>query len=286
MGSSFRPLALAAALASFAASGQVRLPDESPDEGWATFPEDRSRPRAVAPPRRAPLVPDGYEPEPARVAPRPPDVVRSEPPAKPQEPNEVSLAGARALEQYQRGFGVTVGFPLLGARVALGLFEGFDLGLVFESYYGTMNEFRAAARYQFLAGSHWTAAVVLDGGTALFTQKASVEDHAGRWVTGHRNYNLMPGMVFSYRGHSARAARLFLDVRYHLAFDTEPGRVDPLGGVPPSFTLGHNLPVRFGAELPFTAKTSLLFALGFDVHGRTEDSAFMPVCSVGLVSSI
>jgi hypothetical protein len=285
MGSSLRPLALAAALASVAAYGQVGLPESTPDEGWATFPEDRSRP--PPPRRRAPLVPDGYEPAPPYVAPRAPEVVRSEPvPVERQEPNTVSLAGAQALGLYQRGFAVSLGFPLLGVRAGIGLFEGFDLGLVFESYYGAMNEFRGAARYQFLTGPHWAAAVVLDGGTALFAQRASLEDHQGRWVTGHRNYNLMPGLVFSYRGHSARAARLFLDVRYHLAFDTEPGRTDPLGGVPPSFVLGHNLPVRFGAELPFSARTSLLISLGFDVHGRAEDSGFMPACAVGLVSSI
>jgi len=280
MSSWFGPVALAATLASFAAGGQGGPGDVAPDESWATFPEDRSFPELFWPP------PPPIEAAPLDAVPtRPRAAPRALVAPEPEEFNAVSLVGAQTLGPNQRGFGAFLGFPLLGVRASVGVFAGFDLGVVYESYYGTMNEFRGAARFQFLSGSNWTGAVVLEGGTALFAERASLEDHAGRWLTGRRNYNLMPGGVLSYRGPAARAARLFLDVRYHLAFDTEPGHQGPLGGVPPALVLGHNLPVRFGAELPFSARTSLAFSFGFDLHGRSEDSAFMPVCSVGLVSS-
>lgn len=252
------------------------------DEDWEPFPFAPALPADLhgAPahyPTPPPPPPPAYSrPVVRRHQPRPP---------RPEDFNEVSLFGAPALGRWKRGLGLHLGFPLVGARVGIGLADRLDVGLGLDSFYGAMNEFRAFARWQLFGGPSWAGAVALEGGRALFSQRACAESRGPRWLTGRRDYNLLPGFILSYRGATPRSARLFLDVRYHLAFDTDPCARVPLSGVPASFAVGHNVPVRAGAEMPFSPKTSFLFLLGFDIHGRAEDSAFMPACSVGMVTA-
>lgn len=198
----------------------------------------------------------------------------------------MSMYGAPSLGPFNRGLGVYLGFPLFGLRAGVGVADGLDVGVGFDSYYGMMNELRAHARLQLFGEGGWSAALAVEGGWALFTQRAEAENHGARWLTGRRNFNLLPGVVLTHRGDSPRSARIFLDVRYHFAFDTEPFVTEPLSGVPPPVVIGHNFPVRAGAEMPFSPRTSFLFLFGFDLHGRPIDSAFMPACSVGLVTAI
>jgi len=179
-----------------------------------------------------------------------------------------------------------LGFPLLGIRLMMGLTERFDFGIGFDSFYIMMNEPTVAARVNFFRGANWSAAAILEGGWAFFTQKASADLRGPRWLTGRRNGNIAAGAIVSYQGDHPRAARLFLSLEYMLTFDTEPYQKDPLGGVPAAVQLGHNGLLRAGAEMPLSAKTSFVFLLGLDVHGRSEDATVMPVCSVGLVTSI
>ncbi len=266
------------ALAATSAAAQLE-----PDEGWQAYPPVAPPPLVPAPP---PAPAPVRTPLPAAVAALEAEVQRPAPPAELRPPNDVSMLGAPALGLWRRAVSATLGYPLVSLRGGVGVAPGLDVGIDFDSYYGAMNELRGYGRYQFLVGPRWTASAALEGGAALFSQRAAVEDHGARWVTGHRNYNLMPGLVLSYRGQSPRAARLFLDLRWHFAFDTEPHHRQPLGGVPPPFELGQNLVVRAGAELPLTARVSLAFLTGFDLHGSPDDAPFMPVCSVGLVSGI
>lgn len=254
----------------------------SPDEAWSGFPSPAASPD-----------PTTVEPARARLPLPPPPPPVPPPPARPSVaaevplvPNDVSMFGAPALGQWRRGVGLFLGFPVVGARAAVGLTDSIDVGIGFDTFYGVMNEFRASAKWQFLSGAHFSGALALEGGRAFFVQKASAEGAGARWLTGRRNYNLAPGLIFSYRGASPRAARMFLDLRYLLAFDTEPFQRVPLGGVPAKVQLGHNVPVRAGAEMPFSPTTSFLFMFGFDVHGRQEDSPVMVSCSVGLVTSL
>lgn len=202
------------------------------------------------------------------------------------EPNTISMFGARSLGFLNRGEMFFLGFPLLGIRLAMGVSERFDFGIGFDSFYGMMNEPLVMMRFNFYRGTNWSMAATLEGGWAFFTQRASIDLRGPRWLTGRRNGNVTPGVVFSYQGDHPRAARLFLALQYLMTFDTEPYQKDPLGGVPSSVQLGHNGLIRAGAEMPLSAKTSFVFLLGLDVHGRTEDSIVMPVCSVGLVTSI
>ena len=104
-----------------------------------------------------------------------------------------------------------------------------------------------------------------------------------RWLTGRRNGDLSPGLVLSYQGDHPRAARLFLELRYLMTFDTEPFAKDPLNGVPPSLIVGSNISVHAGAEMPLSARTSFVFLLGLEGHFRADDAPVMPVCSLGLV---
>jgi hypothetical protein len=206
---------------------------------------------------------------------------------RPEEPNEVSLFAGPALGQGRLAAGAAVGFPFLGARVAYGVLPRLDLGAQVETVYGALTDVRAMARFQ-LAGaiSGWALGVVADGGPAFFVTPAPVERRGLRWLTGRRNWNLTAGMVVSYQGPGAKASRVFVDARAAAALDTEPFQRDPLGGVPAAVQLSWNVPVRFGAEIPYSRWTSLLFTFGFDVHTRPDDAVVMPALSLGLVTSL
>lgn len=247
-------------------------------EGELTPPPPLPEPPIAAePPARRPLPPG--------PAPAPPQVVQ----LPPREFNHVSIYGAPTLGQWRRGFGAYLGFPLLGIKAGIGVLDRLDVGVGFDSFYGVMNEARAFVKLNLFQDKSWAISAQLEGGAAFFVQSPEVEGNGGgrgaRWLTGRRNFNIEPGLIFSYRGETPQSSRLFLDLRYHAALDTQPFAKDPLGGVPPSVVVGHNVPVRMGAEMPFTPTTSFLFSFGFDIHGRAPlDSAFMPVAYVGLVS--
>ncbi len=274
------PGASAPATSGRPAPGASSFSAEAPDESWEGFPAGtRPSPSKTPPPSlRVHTTPPPMVSETAA----PVRLAGTEAPVL----NSVSLYGAPALGRFERAFGVYVGFPLLGVRVAMGLTDRLDVGVGFDSFYTAMNEVRLLGRYQFWGTEHWAASLVFEAGKAYFNAKPVVEGTGARWLTGRRNYNFVPGAVLSYRGGSPHSARLFFDLRYHGAVDSEPYQKDPLGGVPASLQLGHNLPIRLGAEMPLSARTSFVFVLGFDLHGRAEDSAFMPFVSVGLVSGI
>jgi hypothetical protein len=257
-------------------------PHSEGGRSWnAASPTEPALPPAVAPP--ALETPPPASPERGAPMSTPPAFGRAAPLA---EFNRVSLYGAPTLGTMNRGLGAYLGFPLLGARVAIGASPFLDLGAGFDSFYGSMNELRLFGKYLIRDERSWTISVTLEGGAAMFAQKPEAEGHGPRWLTGRRNFNVECGAVMSYRGASVQSARLFLDVRYHLAIDTQPYAQTPLGGIPPTFQLGHNLPVRMGAEMPFSPRASFLFVFGFEIHGRTLDSRFMPVVGVGLVTGI
>ncbi|MBS1152617.1 MAG: hypothetical protein H6Q89_4315, partial [Myxococcaceae bacterium] len=240
--------------------GAGALAQSNPDEEWGDFP--------LAPP--PPFPPPAMIPPPARLAP-PPPVPGSAPRAglgastrPPVEPNTVSMFGAPTLGQWKRGQALFLGFPLLGLKLSLGLLDRLDFSVGFESFYGVMNEFHTGFKVGISRGSNWSISASVEGMLALFAQRASKEIHGPRWITGHRNYGVSPGVLVSYQGDSPRAARLFLDARYLLAFDTEPFARAPLSGVPPGLILGHNVQFRFGAEIPLSSRTSFVFLLGLE----------------------
>ncbi len=255
-----------------------------------TPPPAEERPSAPTPPSPPPPPPSAppaaREPLPA-PSPSPRVEARRGPrQPKPEDFNRVSLFGAPTLGTGKGALGVYLGFPLVGVRGAFGVAEGVDLGLGFDSFYGVMNDLRATARVRLLGDAQRGLSFQVQGGHAWFVQRPETEERGARWLTGRRNWNLEPGLVASWRGDTVQSARLFVDLRWHVAFDTEPFSERPLGGVPPSVVVGHNVPFRMGAELPFTPKTSFLFMAGFDIHGREIDAAFMPTVSVGLVSGL
>ena len=262
----------------------LALAQTNPDDEWGNFPADPNAPRPQPPPplNTLPSPPPPGTPPPRYDNPRGiPGVAKV-----PDEPNNVSVYGAPTLGQWKRGQTIFLGFPLLGLKLGIGLLDRLDFSAGFESFYGVMNEFSTQFKFQIFRGNNWSMAASMEGMLALFTQRASKEVRGPRWITGHRNYGLSPGVIFSYQGDSPRAARLFLELRYLLTFDTEPFAKDPLNGVPPGLVLGHNVIVHFGAEMPLSARTSFVFLLGIDIHGRGDDAAVMPVASLGLVTGI
>jgi len=283
-----RSAVLGAVLFASAAFGQ-----SAPEEEWGGFPTQPPPPPAPAampvpdpPPLPAPVGQPAPRPKPVvSPTPAPAPNTWSRPPPR-EEPNTVSMMGAPTLGPWGRGQLFLLGFPLLSVRASFGLASWFDLGVGFDSFYGTMNEPRLTMRFGLFHDDSWSLAVTMEGGYAWFTQPASRENRGARWITGRRNINLSPAFVVSYRSGNRRSARLFFEARYWMALDTEPVAQDPLGGVPPDVIVGHNGGLRGGAELPLSTKTSFVFQLGLDLHGRSEDSVAMPVCSVGLVTGI
>ena len=288
-------------LAAASASAQTTsAPATNPESEFAPWsPSDaEAPPPAATPPATSPAP---LETTPPPVTP-PPPVAPSRPSSsaassevsaapevrKPPEFNHVSIYGGETLGQGNRGLGLYLGFPLVGLKAGIGVLDRLDVGLGFDSFYGVMNEPRAFVKFLAAKDSNWALSLQVEGGMAFFLQKPELDasGHGARWLTGRRNYNLEPGLIVSYRGDSPQAARLFMDLRYQMSFDTEPFTKDPLGGVPGPVLLGSNFPVRLGAEMPFSPSTAFLFQFGFDIHTRKEDAAFMPVVSVGLVTGI
>jgi len=265
MRASFLPplLALCLGLPAFAQEAGA------PEEAWNAFPG-----------KEAPPPPEGVAPDFMSLKPRPP-----RPPKPPLPPNRVSLYSARTLEPGERALGLSAGFPLLGAKVSLGLLPWLDVGVGVDSFYIMMTSVHVHARASLLKGERWALAAALEGGYSFFLDSASEDVRGARFLTGRRDWNLMPGLVASFQGRSPRAMRLFLDVRYHLAVDTQPLMRTPLGGVDGTRVSG-NVPVRLGFEVPFSERTSYVIMVGGDFHGRPEDSGFMPAVGVGLVTSL
>lgn len=200
--------------------------------------------------------------------------------------NAVSLFGARPLGAGATALGVSIGFPLLRARVAHGLSDALDLGVGFDSFYGVMNEPRFFGRLLLKGSERFHLAAKLEAGWATFLQAPNAEGTGARWITGRRNYNLAPGLVFSFDGIAPRSARFFFDLSAHAAFDTQPYQSSPLEGIPSFVQVSVNVPIRGGVEVPLSEATSFLVDVGFDIHGRRDDSPFMPSLAVGLLTGL
>ncbi|QSQ28337.1 hypothetical protein JY651_31980 [Pyxidicoccus parkwayensis] len=212
--------------------------------------------------------------------------VRQREPLKPIN-NLVSVLGARTVGQGGLAASFSLGFPTLSARLAYGVLPRVDALAGVDSLYGMMNELRLGGRWMVLdGGPRWSLGLVAEGSRAFFLRPASVELKGARYLSGRRNWNVQPGLVGSLRMNGPRAARLFLDVRYHLSLDTEPIQRTPLGGLPPAVVSGSAFPIRFGAEIPLSEKTSYSVTVGGDIRTRPEDADFMPVASVGIVTGL
>jgi hypothetical protein len=199
----------------------------------------------------------------------------------------VSLYAADALGRGHGAVGFSLGYPFLGARAAYGLLPTVDVGLSFQTVYGAVSDLRALARCQLTRGdTGWRLGALIDGGYAFFLQSAANEHQGIRWLTGLRNWNLAPGLVLSYQGAGPRAPRLFAEGRLQFAFDTEPVQRNPLGGVPAGVQVYSNVPLRLGAEFPWSEATSFLFTFGLDIHGNPDDAGAMPMIAVGLVTTL
>jgi hypothetical protein len=205
---------------------------------------------------------------------------------QPELPNTVSMLGAPTLGPGARGQLALVGFPLLSLRAAFGLARWLDVGVGFDSFYGAMNEPRASLRFGLLPGGPWTVSLALEGGYAFFAQSAAREVSGPRAFTGRRNVNASPALVASYSRSPGRSPRLFFELRYLLAVDLEPVVLQPLGGAPPAFILGHNGGLRGGVELPLSTTASFVFLAGVELHGRADDLPAVPGISVGVVTGL
>jgi hypothetical protein len=243
----------------------------SPDESWQSYPG----PEAPAPPPEA-LPP----PLPPRTTSRRSTQVEAQ--VEPPKPNRVSLFSGQVLEPGKVGATLILGFPLASARVAMGVLPRLDLGVGVDSLYGIMNEVRGYARYGLIQGETGHLAFSVEGGRAFFLNAPSQEEFGARYFTGRRNWNVAPGLTGSLL--LGVRTRGFLDMRYMLAFDTQPFQRDPLGGKPDGVQMSGNFLFRAGLEVPFSERTSYVVMVGANLQGREEDAAFMPAVGIGVVT--
>ncbi|MBN1210813.1 MAG: hypothetical protein JXB05_38550 [Myxococcaceae bacterium] len=244
-----------------------------PDESWLSYPG----------PEAAPPPPDALPPPlPPPRAPGRGAEVEASASVEPPKPNRVSLFGGRVLEPGKLAASLVLGFPLASARLAVGVLPRLDVGVGADSLYGLMNEVRGYVRYGLVQGEEGHLALTVDGGHAFFLNTPSQEEYGARYFTGRRNWNVAPGLVGSVR--LGRVTRGFLDVRYLLAFDTQPFQRIPLGGRPDGVQVSGNFVFRGGLEVPFSERTSYVLTVGGNIHGREEDAAFMPTVGVGVVA--
>ncbi|RKH32006.1 hypothetical protein D7V93_44260, partial [Corallococcus llansteffanensis] len=118
--------------------------------------------------------------------------------------------------------GLEVGFPLVSARTLYGVLPRLDLGLGVDSVYGLMIEPRASVRFTALDSPLASLAVVVDGGRAFFLRPPETEEKGARYLSGRRDWNVAPGLVFSLQGAGPRSVRPYMDLRCLLSFDTHP----------------------------------------------------------------
>jgi hypothetical protein len=175
-----------------------------------------------------------------------------------------------------------LGFPLASARVSLGVLPRMDVGVGVDSLYGIMNEVRGYLRFGLVEGEEAHLSLSVEGGHAFFLNSPSQEQFGARYFTGRRNWNVAPGLVGSLP--LGVRTRGFLDVRYLLAFDTQPFQRTPLGGRPEGVQMSGNFLFRAGLEVPFSERTSYVVMVGANIQGREEDAAFMPAVGVGVVT--
>ncbi|GHG68930.1 hypothetical protein [Comamonas sp. JC664] len=254
------------------------------DTSWEAFPGATAVPQAQEDAAALPRMPEVPPLVPVSDVPLPEP--RTEPVAPPpRPPNRVSLLGARTVGAGGMAAGVSLGFPSVSGRVAVGLARRVDALVGLDSVYGLMNELRVGARWMVLdGGARWSLGVAVEGSHAFFLRPASVEERGARYVSGRRNWNVLPGIVGTFQFAGTRAPRLFLDARYLLALDTEPVQGAPLGGLPPDVEFSSAFPIRVGAEVPVSEKTSYAVTLGGDIRTRPGDADFMPVISFGVVT--
>jgi hypothetical protein len=204
----------------------------------------------------------------------------------PQE-NLHSAATAMLAGPGRRAQLFAAGFPLLSAKAFFGVAPWLDVGVAVDSLYSAVNEARLVLR-ALGVGELVRAALVLEVGWAWFPyggQRAELAQ-GPRWLSGRRNGNAQAGVVLSVHPRHAGAARLFLDVRYHLALDLEPPVPPPLSGRPERFVLYHSILTRLGVEAPLSPLVCLLFSLGLDVHTNRLDAVVVPAVQVGLVTGL
>lgn len=234
-----------------AAGAYAQTASESPN--WDSQASDAGVVAPSAPP----------PPPPVSEVPRPAD-----PPA---QLSPTSLLGGRALGHLRFGAHVTLGFPLIEAKFGLGLSDSFDVSVGYTTYYLLSHELEGQLRLELFEVSGFRMMVSLRGSGAFFLAAPADEGRSARWLTGHRNFNVSPGILASYQGRHPRAARISLEVRYWLALSTQGEAL-----------LGHNFMVRGTGELPLSNRVAFLLSFGLDVHGRAEDSVVMPCALLGI----
>lgn len=249
-----------------------RLSEGSPQE----LPANARVPQV--PPTPPPPSPSAAPPLPASAAGAPAEIVDSR--------NRTSIRAPVTLPLHRVGADLTVGYPLVSLRVGYGFLPSLDAGIGFDTLYGLLNEPRAWGRWMVAGGPTGASlALTAEAGAAFFSKDRALDFQGARFLTGRRNFNLVPGVRLGFAGESTRATRIYVSEEMLLALDTQTISTEPLGGLPPPVELVTSFLTRVGAEFPITSSTSFTLNLGFDIHNSPEDATFVPVASIGMVTS-
>jgi hypothetical protein len=202
--------------------------------------------------------------------------------ATPEKP--ISLYDAIGVEPGRFGVAGAVGFPLMSVEAAYGLASRLTLiaGVNAFVYKGEFVQPGVAVKVNLYENPSSRTALALQIGAAyaFFGQLEVTEDRAARWMTGERDIAATAQLVASTTG--IKKMPMFLAVGIEPNIDLTPLSPGPLSGAPPAYTVGANIPVHMGIEIPLTRYVNMLVSWGLDVHLRSQDSVAMPFALFGL----
>ena len=275
-------------------AGGAETAPPSPPHGsdWSGLPGESASPVPEAP-AAAPAAPaPPVAPAPAPILPMPPTIeepLGNQLPLSPRQepPNLISLYGAAPLGPWHRAGAVALGFPLLSARLLMGVTPKLDVGVEYDTLYGLMHDVRAAGRWSLLAGDNLSLGVVADARARRSTRGRRASTSTGRGGSPGGGTTTRPeGWCCRCRGLRPGRSRFFLSARCLLAMDTAPLQSEPLGGTPPPVLVSANLVTEVGLEAPVSEWVALAFRVGLDLHGRSDDSLVMVTGSAGVVTAL
>ena len=237
------------------------------EQGWAPPPT------TAAPVYALPSLPEAPPPQVGSVAAPAPGFSPSP---------SVSFYDARGLAPGQIAATVGAGFPLMQIEAGLGLAPRLSvIGSVGAFlYYGQLWQPGLALKVNLYDNPRRASVALRLGGSYTFFSIGEIpEDHGPRWVTGERNVAASAQLAVSFDG--VNNLRCSVTAGVESTLDLTPRPPAPLTPAP-NYSIGYNIPFRIGFEVRSSRNLSLLGALGFDIHTRSDDSDVMPFILLGL----
>ncbi len=170
--------------------------------------------------------------------------------------DSTTWAWASTIGAGGRAFTVHLGFPFMVVDYQTGTTEKAELRASFRTMYGGMAQLEASGRLRVQDTPALRLTLRLGAAYASFSA-----DEAVMWLTRTRGLALHPGAVVAL---AVGRASLFADIGSQIVVDVDPPS-PPLGGPSARTDVLVNLPVRLGAQMPVSSRTSFVGKAGFDL---------------------